>query len=82
MENLLIKPTRVIVDDGGLGTTPEIAESQYGITPDIVFIRNDGWSLGAPFGFEGIAYRMWSDSWTRFCHRGDTQFTPISKYIP
>ena len=81
MENLLINPTRVVVDDTGMANTPDIAES-FGITADIVFLRNDGWSLGAPFRFEGIAYRMWSDSWTKFCHRGDTQFTPISKYIP
>lgn len=55
-------PTRVVINSHGEATTPFIAKEK-GITPTVVFIRNDGWSLGAPAHFEGVAEDMWSDEW-------------------
>jgi hypothetical protein len=34
-----------------------------GITPDIVFVRTDGWMLGAPMEFVDVAEQMWLDMW-------------------
>ena len=31
------------------------AREDYGINPDVIFIRNDGWSLGAPTRLEAAA---------------------------
>lgn len=66
----------VIVDEHGLAKSPEKAEEENNITPDIIFWRNDGWSLGAPSEYESIAYEMWKDSWVRYGRR--PQFIPES----
>lgn len=73
-------PTRVIYNYEGDATTFERAQALYGITPDIVFMRNDGWSLGAPYHLEGTAYYIWRDQWKWFATKGDTHFRPISEY--
>lgn len=61
-----MNPTRVIVNREGEGISPERA-AQRGITSDVIFVRNDGWSLGAPTRFESIARRMyeWSSIWRK-----------------
>ena len=56
-------PTRVIVNRDGKGMTPKRAREFHGITPDIVFIRDDGWSLGAPKRFADIAEKIWENKW-------------------
>jgi hypothetical protein len=56
---------RVVVDPDGRATTPERARRDYGITPDIVFERDDGWRLGAPSVYKNIAEDMWKDEWQR-----------------
>ena len=59
-------PTRVVVDEEGSATTPERALEQYRVEPDVVFVRNDGWSLGAPKEFQDVAKKMWEDKWVAF----------------
>lgn len=56
-------PTRVVVDSKGYATTPDMALRDYGIVPDIVYIRNDGWSLGTPRQWAIVAYRLWMNDW-------------------
>lgn len=56
-------PTRVIVDNQGYAMTPDQALLEYGIVPDVVFIRSDGWSLGAPFQWSRVAYNLWDGDW-------------------
>lgn len=73
-------PTRVIYSHEGDATTPERARSMYGVEPDVIFLRHDGWSLGAPSRLEGTAHMIWSEYWTHFARRGDTHFRPISEY--
>lgn len=72
--------TRVLVDSEGLGVPEGIAKDQYDITPDIIFLRNDGWTLGAPTYLENLAYIIWKDSWTHFARKGDEEWTEISEY--
>ncbi len=74
-------PTRVIVDKDGLGVSSKIAKDVCQVTSDIIFIRDDGWSLGAPKEFEKVAFDIWKDSWTHFVRKGHTQWISIEKYI-
>lgn len=69
-------PTRVIVDSGALGVTPKRAREEYNITPDVIFIRNDGWSLGAPARFEQVALALWRDDWIGIIRCPDTRAQP------
>jgi len=77
---MIQEPARVVVDSEGLGTTPERAKNEYSITSDIMFLRGDGWTLGAPTVFENVAYTMWQREWTHFARTNDTDWQPISKY--
>lgn len=46
---------------GGLvGRSPEEHNCP---SPDVIFIRKDGWSLGAPKAFIAEAEKLWDDSW-------------------
>ena len=73
-------PTRVIYNDYADATTPERAKQLYGVEPDIIFLRNDGWSLGASKNLENVAYNVWAGSWQYYARKGDTHFRPISEY--
>lgn len=63
-------PTRVLVDRGQRATTPKIAKEKFGITPDIIFLRDDGWSLGASFLLAIRAEDLWKDQWVGVMIRG------------
>ena len=73
-------PNRIIVDVEGLGVPTDRAIKEYNEFPDIIFIRDDGWTLGAPARFERVAYEMWKDSWTHFIRRPNVTPIPISDY--
>lgn len=76
-----IKPTRVVINSYGDGVSPERAERDYDIKSDIIFIRNDGWTLGTPHEFETIAYSLWKHEWTSFLKICEGVFRDISEYI-
>lgn len=72
-------PTRVIVDRDGYAVSPNQAVKGYGMENiSVVFVRDDGWSLGAPPVFESIAFEMWQSNWKTFVKDGH-EF-PISEY--
>lgn len=77
---MIVDPVRVIVDSEGLGVPPSRAQALYGITPDVIFLRGDGWTLGAPTKFEHVAYTMWQREWTHFAYANDTAWQSISSY--
>lgn len=56
-------PTRVVINLSGEATTPERAERDYQVKPDIIYIRNDGWSLGCPAYLDNVTSNMWKDEW-------------------
>jgi len=56
-------PTRVVISEDGSAVSPKRAKEAYRITPDVVFIRDDGWSLGAPKRFADIAEAIWENKW-------------------
>ncbi len=55
-------PFRVVINDQGYAVSPEEAKAD-GVIPDIIFIRDDGWSLGAPALLTDVAESLWKDKW-------------------
>ena len=74
------KPTRVVINSYGDGVTPERAERDYEIKSDIIFIRKDGWSLGAPEILESTAYSIWQNEWKTFIRKRESIFRDIEEY--
>ena len=72
-------PDRVMINSEE-GVPSRRARDEHNVNATIIFIRDDGWSLGAPPEFEADAYRMWADKWVAFMHRPETEPTPISEY--
>jgi len=56
-------PTRVVVSGDGEAKPPLKAKREDDIEPDIIFIRDDGWSLGAPAVFKEVADGMCAGDW-------------------
>jgi hypothetical protein len=52
-------PTRVVINESGEAVAPSRSTKPV----DIIFVRDDGWSLGAPIGLIGVAEAMWIDQW-------------------
>lgn len=77
-----VEPDRVVVDEYGTAVSPENAKKRYGIDWRVIFIRNDGWSLGAPLFLERVAYEMWKDQWVAFWRCSSGKVQPISEYRP
>ncbi len=48
-------PDRIVINDQGEAAPPGCTC----IKPDVVFIRDDGWSLGAPAALESVASGLW-----------------------
>lgn len=77
--NVSWKPVRVIVDEDGHAIPPDAA-LKMAINSDVIFVREDGWSLGAPKELEDIAYNMWRNDWAQFIRKGDKDWTNIKEY--
>ena len=75
----MITVRRVIVDSEGLGESVDRA-AERGIHPQIAFLRNDGWSLGAPKKYELVAFTLWKGDWVSFSRDMET-WLPIEQYI-
>lgn len=75
-----LTPSRVLVTAEGCALPPRMAKSRYGVEPDIVFYRDDGWALGSPIELAGAAYKLWSGRWTSYQRRGESNLRPISEY--
>lgn len=73
-------PDRVIVHDDGTAFSPRQALERYGTAPDVVFVRSDGWFLGAPRDLEWVAYEMWEDHWIGYFRTASEKIRPISEY--
>lgn len=73
-------PHRVVVTESGVGVDARRAKAEYGARVDVVFLRADGWTLGAPKHLERVAYDMWKDRWTHFVRRPHSVWVPIDKY--
>lgn len=58
----VLKPSRVVINRHGEATSYREAKAK-GLTPAIIFVRDDGWSLGAPTGLMDTAEALWKDRW-------------------
>lgn len=72
-------PDRVVINSEGDGIPPKRAWAQHGITPDVIFIRDDGWTLGAPAYLEDVAERLWRDQWVGVLRRPGTEAEPYER---
>lgn len=75
-------PYRVIVDRRGSAMSAERARRDFGVVPTVVFIRADGWTIGAPPSLEAIAYKLWADEWIGFIRLPILSASPIDEYTP
>jgi len=67
-----IEITRVVVRTGRgvvkYATTPDTAKRQYGVTPTIAFIRDDGWTIGCTQQSLAETRALWLNSWRFIVH--------------
>jgi hypothetical protein len=56
-------PTRVVVSKEGEAVPTPRARQEFGAEADVIFIRDDGWTLGAPKALVRAAEATWSDLW-------------------
>lgn len=73
-------PNRVVINSAGEALSSFRAKEFYGVTSDIIFIRDDEWSLGAPFEFEEVAYDIWADKWVGYLCRPGTHMRSMEDY--
>ena len=66
-------PHRVVVDREGEAKSPQRALQEDGVQPDVVFLRNDGWTLGAPKAYHDVALNMWREDWVGYVDLGTGQ---------
>lgn len=77
---LMVGPARVMINAEGEAVASARAREQFGVDPDVIFIRDDGWSLGAPKQFETVAFKLWEGSWIGFLRKPHTAARPMSEY--
>jgi hypothetical protein len=53
-------PTRIVINSDGEAVPPNKDNIKL---IEVVFVRKDGWSLGAPFHLIEVARKMWDDEW-------------------
>ncbi|OGJ12571.1 hypothetical protein A3K82_00140 [Candidatus Pacearchaeota archaeon RBG_19FT_COMBO_34_9] len=70
---------RVLTNKKGNAVTTERAR-QLGIKTDVVFIRNDGYHLGAPEKLREKARSMFREDWAKFYDTHERIKRPISDY--
>jgi hypothetical protein len=76
---------RVLVNSDGETVAPARAESEFGIKPDTIFIRDDGWTLGCIENHEPVAARLWEKNWVEvviYVGTDKEERMPFSKFIP
>lgn len=72
-------PNRVVIDwQGGSVNFNEACIN--GFRPAIIFIRKDGWNLGAPSKFEKVAFKLWTKQWIGFVRTGEPPAKTILEY--
>lgn len=66
------KAVRIMVNEHYDATTPKRARIEYGVRPDILLVRRDGWVLGAPSHLAALARSVWSGDWVEEWERTPT----------
>jgi hypothetical protein len=63
-----VKITRVLLSEDGLAVSPNRAPE--GTILDVVFVRLDGWSIGATKALAASAHELWPHSWVSYWRDG------------
>jgi hypothetical protein len=72
---------RILDPENSIGYTTRMAAGRGLPVPDVIFIRDDAWSLGAYDANEREAFAMWRDSWATFARKADGYIVrPMSEY--
>jgi len=75
-------PDRVLVDEDGETVTPLTASIHYpDVKIEVIFIRKDGWSLGAHSDLIGQAYDLWADHWAFIWMLESNSVTTIEVFL-
>ena len=72
-------PQRVLLDAEGRAIPSRAAREVHGVIPDVIFIRDDGWSLGAQKDLAAVAFDLWKGAWIGYALRGDREARPIEE---
>ena len=67
-ESVLPKLDRVLVD--GVGTTLRSAtylDPKYSV--DVIFVRDDGWTIGCAYDYIEPTKKLWPESWSKMLIR-------------
>ncbi|MBL8048107.1 MAG: hypothetical protein JNJ45_05445 [Chthonomonas sp.] len=77
-------PARILCDDGFARSPQSIGDLDKSIylNAPIIFIRDDGWTLGVHRGNQAEAHQMWKSTWVAFVLPGKFEDLPlhISEY--
>ena len=60
-------PNRILINAEGEAVTMKRV-LEIGVVADLIFVRNDGWSLGAPNYLEKEAHDLWKSDWILVHH--------------
>lgn len=84
MPQIDIKPMtdRVVISHEGHAVRPDVAFYRYGVCSKVIFIRGDGWAIGAPEEFEYAAFHLWENELKEFRRWPKYELQPISEYKP
>lgn len=67
---------RIVINHDGEAVSPKRAQ-EMGIVPDVGFMRNDGWSIGAEHDLRDVAFHLWEDEWKWTIKNFETEWSPI-----
>lgn len=69
---------RIVINYEGEAWSPRRAK-EIGVLPDVGFLRDDGWALGAPKYLEDVAFRLWANEWTHRIDKPEICWKPLKK---
>lgn len=72
---------RVLTSSRGTSVPYSYAVNEFGIEVELVFIRNDGWTLGCHRTHESVAYGMWTDEWIGVIIKPESEPRTIKEYL-
>ena len=56
-------PDRVVINPHGEAIPPSAAKKAHDVVSDVIYIRDDAWSLGAPKSLDSVAHSLWAGDW-------------------
>lgn len=73
-------PKRVMIDENGTSMPPETAERVHEIKPEIILVRDDGWSIGCEIYLQNELYELYPDMWIGFMFPGSSELRPMEEF--